>query len=391
MTAVCFYFQVHQPYRLKPYTFSQIGVDHFYEDIEANYGFTNRIADRCYLPANKLIIDLINKFKGKFKVAYSISGICLEQFRAYRPEVLTSFQELIDTGHVEILAETYYHSLASIYDPSEFKRQVKKHTALVKEIFGVVPTTFRNTELIYSNEVAKLVESMGYKVMLAEGIERIIGTKAVTQVFKAADSELKLLLRHYRLSDDIAFRFPDKNWSEYPLLAPKFASWLHQLEEEDAETINLFLDYETFGEHKAAETGIFQFMTYLPGAVLENSEYVFDTPHAIALEANPVAIYDAPAPVTWADEERDLSGWNDNNMQKDAIRRVYGLGEKIKASKSDALMDIWGKLQTSDHFYYMSTKYWGDGVRQVFSPYKSPYDAYINYMNVLSDFEMVLK
>lgn len=392
MTSVCFYFQIHQPYRLKEYTFRHIGADPNYEDVASNFRFVNRIADRCYLPANALLKELIDRHAGQFKVAFSFSGIALEQFMAYRPEVIASFRELVDTGCVEILAETFYHSLAGLYDLDEFERQVKRHADIVKQCFGVVPTTFRNTELIYSNEIAERVAKMGYKVMLAEGAERIIGTEPTTQVFKSQSAtELKMLLRHYRLSDDIAFRFPDPNWSEYPLLAPKYAGWIHQLEDEDPECVNIFLDYETFGEHKAAETGIFQFMKYLPSAILENKDFIFATPAEIAKDANPIAVFDADAPVSWADEARDVSGWTDSNMQKDAIKRVYALGEAIKEKDDAYLLNIWGKLQTSDHFYYMSTRYWGDGVRQVFSPYKSPYDAYINFMNVLSDFEQRIK
>ncbi|MES2389728.1 MAG: glycoside hydrolase family 57 protein [Bacteroidota bacterium] len=392
MTSVCFYFQVHQPVRLKSFSFFQIGTDHQYEAVDVNFGILNRVADKCYLPANNKILELIEKTGGKFKASFSITGTVLEQLEAFRPDVIASFKALADTGCVEFMAETYYHSLAYLFSAEEFERQVKMHTDKVKKLFGVTPTTFRNTELVYSNKVAATVKKMGYKAILAEGVDRNLGGLPPTTVFRAEGTPLmKVLLRHYRLSDDIAFRFSDKGWSEYPLLAPRFANWLHNMKEEGADTINLFLDYETFGEHRAAETGIFQFLTYLPAEVLKDPDFDFATPSEIVAKYPHEHLYNCPEVTTWADEERDLTGWLDNNMQKDAITKIYALEKKVKADGTPELADTWAKLQTSDHFYYMSTKYWEDGVRQAFSPYKSPYDAYINYMNVLSDFEALVE
>jgi len=391
MTSVCLYFQIHQPIRLKNYSFFQIGYDHQYDDVQLNYTILNKVADRCYLPVNALLLDLIKKHEGKFKVAFSISGVALEQFVQYRPEVITSIRRLVDTGCVEILSETYYHSLASEFSPNEFIKQVKKHRDSIKYLFDVEPTTFRNTELTYSDNVAKQVAALGYyDTILAEGAPQLIENDAATNVFKAGDSGLNLLLRHYKLSDDIAFRFPDQSWEHYPLTPEKFAGWVHNLEGK-ADTINLFMDYETFGEHKPAETGILEFLKQMPGKVLENENFTFLTPSETVKAYEPKETLHVPLPITWADAERDLSGWNNNHMQKDALSRLYGLEPAVKASKSREFSDLFGRLQTSDHLYYMSTKYWNDGVRQVFSPYKSPYDAYINYMNVLSDFEKLLK
>ena len=387
MTSVCFYFQVHQPNRLKNFPFFLIGADHQYEAVDVNFNILNRVADKCYLPANNKILELIEKTGGKFKAAFSITGTALEQMEAFRPDVIASFQALAKTGNVEFLAETYYHSLAFLYSEAEFERQVKMHADKIKKLFGKAPVTFRNTELIYSNKVAAAAHKLGYKTILAEGVERNLGTQLPNSVFHAQGTQdINVLLRHYRLSDDIAFRFSDKNWSEYPLLAPRYASWLQGLKKE-SDTINLFLDYETFGEHRQAETGIFQFLTYLPAEILKDKDFNFATPAEVSDAYKPKHTYSAPTITTWADENRDITGWIDNHMQKDSLSKVYALEPFVLAKKDPHLTDIWAKLQTSDHFYYMSTKYWEDGVRQAFSPYKSPYDAYINYMNVLSDFE----
>jgi len=391
MTSICLYFQIHQPIRLKNYTFFQIGYDHQYDDVQLNYQILNKVADRCYLPVNALLLELIKKQKGKFKVAFSISGVALEQFIQYRPEVITSIRRLVDTGCVEILSETYYHSLSSVYSPEEFEKQVKKHRDTVKYLFDIEPTTFRNTELVYSDSVAKQVADMGYyDTILAEGAPQLIENDAASFVFKAGETDLNLLLRHYKLSDDIAFRFPDQSWEHYPLTPEKFAKWVHALDGK-ADTINLFMDYETFGEHKSADTGILEFLRNMPEAVLANENFSFLTPSETVKAYKVKKQLDVPSEITWADAERDLSGWNHNHMQKDAIQKLYGLEAMVKESKSREFADIFGRLQTSDHLYYMSTKYWNDGVRQTFSPYKSPYDAYIIYMNVLSDFEQLVK
>lgn len=386
MTSLCFYFQVHQPYRLKHYRFDEIGLNPFYEDHIKNETILHKVADKCYLPTNAKMLDLIQRHQGRFRISYSISGTALEQFAQYRPEVIDSFKALVDTGAVEILAETYYHSLSVLYSPLEFRRQVEMHGRLVEQYFGQKPKVFRNTELIYSNAIGQEVADMGYQAQLCEGVDRILTGKSPNKVYRHPTSELKLLLKNYSLSDDIAFRFSDKGWSEHPLTAHKFASWVHRNFNE--RVINLFMDYETFGEHQWADSGIFEFLDYMPGAILENPNFDFKTPSEVISAYPAEDVYAPPFPISWADAERDLSAWLENAMQLEAVSRIYALEEKVKSLGNEDLLKVWGKLQTSDHFYYMSTKFWSDGdVHKYFSPYDSPYDAAVFYMNVLSDFE----
>ena len=249
---LCLYFQVHQPIRLRKYHFFDIGKNSDYYDDFANRTITRKVADRCYLPANRMMLELIRKYGKNFKVSFSISGMVIEQFREYAPEVIDSFKELVATGCVEILAETYSHSLASLVDEGEFKKQVKQHADLMKELFGVKPVTFRNTELIYSDEIGEMVARMGYKTMLTEGARHILGWKSPDYVYtNSINPKLKLLLKNFRLSDDIAFRFSDKGWDQWPLTADKYASWLNAA---DGEIVNLFMDYETLGEHQGGDT-----------------------------------------------------------------------------------------------------------------------------------------
>jgi alpha-amylase len=389
MTSVCFYFQVHQPFRLKDYNFSAIGEDHSYEYEEKNVRLLNRIADSCYLPTNKLIQKLIKKHKGKFKVTFSISGCAIDQFALYRPDVLLSFKELAKTGAVEFLTETYYHSLSFLYSGKEFERQVNKHREKISLLFGQKSTIFRNTELIYSNELAQMIGKMGFEGVICEGVDRLLGGRNRSLLYRAKNMQsIKCLLKHYVLSDDIAFRFSDPSWSEYPLSAEKFVQWVKNI---GHGAVNLFLDYETFGEHHRKESGIFEFLEAIPALVLANKNITFHTPSEL-LKQIPIADdYDVPEPVSWADEARDLSAWLENNMQQEAVKKIYSLEEKVLNKNDDRLLDTWGRLQTSDHFYYMSTKYQNDGkVHAYFSPYNSPFDAYINYMNVVSDFENLL-
>lgn len=391
MPSVCFYFQVHQPYRLRHYTFFDIGRNHFYEDENANCDILLKVAKKSYLPMNALLLKLINRHEGEFKISFSLSGTVLDQFEAYAPEVIESFRALAQTGCAEILSETYNHSLSFLYSEEEFKEQVRLHDKKVNELFGVTPTVFRNTELIYSNAVAQAVEDLGFKAMLAEGADHVLGWRSPNYVYQPAPCrELKLLLKNYSLSDDIAFRFSNQSWPEFPLTAEKFASWVHAVNGA-GETINLFMDYETFGEHQWEHTGIFQFMEALPAQILANPEFCFKTPSEVADSYSPVAKLDVPQYVSWADVERDLTAWLGNDMQNDAIEACYKLEEKVKASQDIEILEIWRRLQTSDHFYYMCTKWFSDGdVHKYFNPYGSPYDAYINYMNVLADFEISL-
>lgn len=392
MPSLCFYFQVHQPYRLRHYSFFDIGKDHFYEDAEANRSIMEKVAGKCYLPMNELLLKLIRRENGRFKVAFSISGVALEQFAQYKPEVIDSFRRLVNTGCVELLSETYAHSLASLYDLEEFAEQVKLHDRMIGDCFGVTPEVFRNTELIYRNDIAAVVEKMGYKAMLTEGADHILGWRSPNFMYQPSNcTRLRLLLKNYRLSDDIAFRFSNRDWKEWPLTVEKFVRWIHAVNG-SGELINLFMDYETFGEHQWAETGIFDFMESLPDALLANPDFDFVTPSEAAARFQPIAKIDVPDAISWADAERDLTAWIGNDMERDAIESVYALHNKVKASGDEGLMRTWRRLQTSDHFYYMCTKWFSDGdVHKYFNPYGTPYDAYINYMNVLSDFIMTLE
>ncbi len=392
MPSICFYFQVHQPFRLKPYDCFKIGYDHSYEDIEKNLEILNRVSTKCYLPANNILLRLIEKHHGDFKIAYSISGTVLEQMERYRPDVLHSFQALAKTGCVEFLAETYYHSLSFLYSKEEFIRQVGKHKEKIEELFHQRPTIFRNTELIYNNEVANFISELGYKGIMCEGLDHILGYRSPNFLYHPPqNTNIKSLLKNYKLSDDIAFRFSNKDWAEWPLTAPKFASWAHQIAG-NGETINLFMDYETFGEHQWPETGIFNFLTHMPEEILKHPDFNFKTPSEV-IEAYEVrGEYDVHHLSSWADLERDLSAWLGNSLQYDAMERIYNLEKTVKETEDESLIDSWAKLLTSDHFYYMCTKYWNDGdVHKYFSHYNTPYDAYINYMNVITDLEHVLE
>lgn len=382
---LCLYFQVHQPIRLRKYHFFDIGKNSDYYDDFANRAFTRKIAERCYLPANRMLLDLIHKYGKNFKVSFSITGLAIEQFRMYAPEVIDSFKELAATGSVEFLAETYSHSLACQVDENEFKLQVKRHSDLMKELFGVKPVSFRNTELVYSDEIGEMVAKMGYTTMLTEGARHILGWKSPDYVYtNSINPKLKLLLKNFRLSDDIAFRFSDRSWDQWPLTADKYASWLNSA---DGEIVNLFMDYETFGEHQSADTGIFEFIASLPEQVFASTDFEFLTPKEAAAKHQPIAPLHVPYPISWADEERDLTAWLGNELQNEAFEELYNTRTRVNALKNEALLHDFDCLQASDHFYYMSTKLFSDGVvHQYFTPYDTPYEAFINYMNVLSDF-----
>lgn len=383
--SICLYFQVHQPNRLRQYRFFDIGKNSHYYDDFTNRTILRRIAQKCYLPMNELLLQQIEEQKGAFKVAFSITGTALEQFDRYCPEVLDSFKKLAATGCVEFLSETYYHSLSSLASESEFKHQVAKHKDAIEKYFGVTPTTFRNTELIYSDSIANMVGDLGFKTILTEGAKHVLGWQSPNYLYKATTKKnQKLLLRNSGLSDDIAFRFSNKGWENWPLTTDKFVSWLKS---GDGEIVNLFMDYETFGEHQAASTGIFDFMKYLPAAVLADGEFEFVTPARAARKHKPVAPLCIPDAISWADEERDTSAWLGNELQNEAFNKLYSLSEKLAILNDAELWSDFGHLQESDHFYYMCTKYFSDGaVHKYFNPYDTPFEAFINYMNVLSDF-----
>ena len=384
--SICLYFQVHQPDRLRQYRFFDIGKDSHYFDDFSNRTIVRRVAEKCYLPMNAIMLENINKLGKSFKIAYSISGSAIEQFEQYAPEVLDSFKALAATGCVEFLAETYTHSLASLVSKDEFKKQVELHSKAIEKHFGKKPKCFRNTELIYSDEIGEMVYKLGFKGMLTEGAKHILGWKSPNYVYSNANNpKLKVLLRNFTLSDDIAFRFSDKGWNEWPLDTNKFTSWVADQASKD-EIINLFMDYETFGEHQSAASGIFDFMRALPEALLNNANVEFVTPSEAIKKHDAVSPINVPFSISWADEERDTSAWLGNELQNEAFSKLYDLSDRVLALQDDKITKDYMKLQESDHFYYMCTKFFSDGaVHTNFNPYDTPYEAFINYMNVLSD------
>ncbi len=389
MRTICLYFQIHQPFRFRRYRFFDIGNEHYYYNDFLNESIMQKVADRCYLPANRLLLDLIRKHEGKFRVTFSISGIALDQFELYAPEVISSFRELAETGYVEFLDETYAHSLISLKDKDEFVSQVKQHHDKMKALFDYEPVVFRNTELIYSDEIGAQVAEMGYKGILTEGAKHVLGWKSPNFLYaNSINPKLKVLLKNFKLSDDIAFRFSNKSWSEYPLTTEKFVSWLNKTPKND-ETINLFMDYETFGEHHWKDSGILDFLKSFPAAVFKNSKFTFSTPSQIIEELQPVSVLNVPYPISWADEERDLTAWLGNPLQEQAFNKLYDLLGKIREIDDARIKRDFTYLQQSDHFYYMCTKFFSDGdVHSYFNPFDTPYEAFINYMNILSDFEI---
>jgi len=345
----------------------------------------DRVSKKCYLPTNKLMLRMLRD-NPEFKLSYSFSGIVLDQFSEYSPEVLRSFQDLVDTGQVEVLSETYYHSLAFMYSKKEFKEQVSFHNKKIVDLFSYKPEIFRNTELIYNNEIAKFAEDMGYKGIIAEGADHVLGWRSPNFLYRPKGcNDIKLLLKNYKLSDDIAFRFSDKSWKEHPLTVPKYSKWINSVNG-NGNIVNLFMDYETFGEHQWAETGIFRFLESLPSELLKHPDNDFITPSQAVKKYDAVASLDVHNLVSWADAERDLSAWTGNNMQNSSLSRLYDLENKIKSANDPKLLSDWRKLQSSDHFYYMCTKWFADGdVHKYFNPYESPYESFITFMNVYND------
>lgn len=385
MASVCFYFQVHQPFRLRHYTVFDHSPRYF--DEFKNASICRKVANKCYLPTNRLLLDIIRRHEGRFRVAFSLTGVIMEQFQKYCPEVMSTFDALAETGCVEFLAETYYHSLSFLYSREEFLEQINKQTEAIERLFGQKPRVFRNTELIYNNRLAETIASMGrFDGIITEGADHILGHRSSNFVYRPSTcSTLGLLLKNYSLSDDIAFRFSNPGWKEYPLMADKFARWVNDVNG-NGQVINLFMDYETFGEHQWQDTGIFDFMRHLPDEVLKHPDNNFKTPSEVIDTYEPVDAVDVPHIISWADTERDLSAWLGNAMQSNALHEVYKMEKLIKQTCNQELLDDWRKLQTSDHFYYMCTKYFADGdVHKYFNPYESPYDSYINFMNVLSN------
>ncbi|MDF1497878.1 MAG: glycoside hydrolase family 57 protein [Patescibacteria group bacterium] len=395
MPSICFYFQVHQPHRIKKYSVFDIGNDHNYFDDEnlkekGSRAVMEKVARKCYLPTNEILLDLIRHYP-EFKISYSFSGTALEQMEDYAPEVLESFQRLVKTGNVEILDETYYHSLSFFYSDDEFIDQVKQHRKKIKNVFDYEPKVFRNTELAYNNELACLIEQLGYDGIVAEGWDHYLGHRSPNFLYKPKGTNtIKLLLKNYKLSDDIAFRFSNQGWEEFPLYVPKFCQWVNAING-NGNTINLFMDYETFGEHQWEDSGIFNFLKALPEEILKHPDNNFKTPSELIASYNTVDELDVHQILTWADTERDLSAWTGNSMQKSSLKNLYELEDDVLNSNNQKLKEDWRKLQTSDHFYYMCTKWFSDGdVHKYFSPYESPYEAFISFMNILNDFRFRL-
>ena len=391
MKSVCLNFQIHQPFRYRKYRFFDIGNDAYYYDDFANETIMRRVADQSYLPANKIILEQILKHKGKFKVAYSLSGVVLDQFKLYAPEVIDSFANLAATGCVEFLAGTYANSLVSMADGDFFESQVKAHDNLIEELFGQRPKVFRNTELIYSDEIGDLVHRMGYEAIITEGAKHILGWKSPNYLYcNALNPRLKVLMRNVHFSDDLSFRFSNKGWNEFPLTAEKYAGWMASLHKEE-EVINIFINYETFGQLQPKSSGIFDFLKNLPRAILKTGELQFATPSEVINNLQPVSSIHVPYPISWADEERDLSTWLGNELQKEAFDKLYELKERMRKCTDATMLKDWDYLQTNDHFYYMCTKFFSAGeVHKYFNPYGTPYEAFINYMNILSDFKIRL-
>jgi len=413
MTSVCFYFQVHQPHRLRRY--SVFDADPFYFEDAKNAEICRKVADKCYRPATQLMLDLVRKNKGNFRISYAITGTVLDQLERWSPDVIGIFQELAKTGCCEFLGETYFHSLSYLYSKSEFDEQVEMHTRRIQSLFGQTPTVFRNTELIYNNDLAWHVSQMKgpdgrprWLGQICEGVDRHLGFRSPNFLYQPPGKPVGrdgrpfgLLLKNYRLSDDIAFRFSNRGWTEWPLSADKFAGWVDAING-DGFLCNLFMDYETFGEHQWADTGIFQFLAALPEKVFDANagHNHFVTPSMALTEFAPVGEYDVHDFTSWADTERDLTAWRGNAMQTNALEETYKLERPIKdrlrraevagdaeeIAAAGHLLNDWRKLTTSDHFYYMCTKYFADGdVHKYFNPYDSPYDSYINFMNVLDN------
>jgi alpha-amylase len=393
--AIVLYLHVHQPFRVRPYSIFDAGTDHNYfqsqnyHDSTNNERIAHKVAEKSYIPTNRVLLDLLNKYPD-FCLSLSISGTILEQLEMWSPQALQSFKDLVATGRVEILAETYHHSLAFFYSKPEFEAQVNLHRQKIEQTFGVTPQVFRNTELAYNNDVAQWADNAGYKGILAEGWDSSLGWRSPNYVYRPINTNnIRLLMKNYKLSDDIAFRFGDQSWSEWPLTAQKFTGWLKNTI--DGTNFNLFMDYETFGEHQWDDSGIFEFLRNLPGAWLDSENNTFLTVSQTIDTFEAKDLIDVPNTTTWADAERDLSAWTGNNMQEQAVEAIYSLERPVIESGDYSLISDWRKLQESDHFYYMCTKAFNDGnIHAYFSPYTNPYDAFIYYMNAFHDIKFRL-
>ncbi len=388
MPSVCFYFEVHQPYRLKPYGALQVGRDHEYFDDALNAEVLRKVANKCYLPANESMERLIERTDGRFRVSYAITGVAIEQMKRFAPAALDSFVRLAKSGSVEVIAETYYHSLAALYDKDEYRAQIELEIELVQKELGQTPRVFRNTELIYDDDIGQYIADLGFDAILVEGADDVLAWRSPNFVYRVPGRETRLLAKNYKLSDDIAFRFSNRAWKEFPLTANKFVQWVHG-HSGAGDVINLFMDYETFGEHQWRETGIFDFLEHLPDLLFTHPQWDILTPSEVIERYPALGELSFDRTVSWADAGRDVSAWRGNEMQQRALSEVYSLGPEIKRRNNSHLLQLWRRLQTSDHFYYMATKSASDAeVHDYFSPYEGPYDAFIHYMNVMKDLKL---
>ena len=388
MPSIVIYFKVHQPERLRRYTVFDIGENDNYFDEERNKFYLDRIVSKCYRPTLELLLKLVKETKHQFKFSFGITGILIEQLQRWHPEIIELFKKLSQTKCVEFTGEVYYHSLACLYDRSEFIEQIKKHQKLIKKLFQSNTKVFANTELIYFDDLVPILKKLGFKAMLAEGVPWILGWRSPNFLYQDPSKSLVLLLRNFQLSDDVSFRFSARWWSEWPLTADKYASWLESFNG-SGEVINLFMDFETFGEHQWPETGIFEFLKNLPFEVLKRKDLEFSLPSEVIKKYPVRGVFSSKYPVTWADTERDLTAWLGNEMQRESAQLVYSLKNYIKTKEE---LEKWRKLQTADHFYYMCTKWFADGdVHKYFNPYETPYDAYLIYRNILEDFSFRIR
>ena len=386
MKTVCFYFKIHQPYRLKRYRFFDIGNDHYYYDDFADDEIITRVAQTSYLPMCDTLLEMIENSNRTFKFSLSISGTAIEQLMLYVPEVIEKLQQLSATGCMEILSGTFSHSIAALEDVEEFVRDVEKHDKLIEQLFHQKPKTFANTELIYDDDIALLVKSMGFSTAVTEGAKHILGWKSPNYVYRsAATPDLKVLFTNNKLAEDIAHKFNDTMWDEYPLTADKYVNWLAGLPKEE-QVINLYMSMDTFGAFLPASSGIFDFMKALPHFGNEKG-ISFGVPSEVVRLLKPVGEIVVAHPISDIDEARDVSAWKGNDLQNEALRKLYALTERVNLCSDNRIKQDWERLQSSDHFFYMATKKRGDGESHAaFSPYDSPYSAFTNYMNVLADF-----
>ena len=388
MDSLSLVFKIHHPFYLRTYRFFDIGERHNYYDDYRNKYILKRFSERSYYQANALMMKLFAKYGDGFRISFAFSGNAIDQMQWYMPELLEDFKQVVACPNVELLATDYSASAGSVLNKELWKRQVENHNRRLQEVFGRQAKVLAGTQLLYDDGIGKAAAEIGMAGMLTEGAKHVLGWKSPNYVYSGAIApKLKLLLRNYTLSDDIAFRFSDKNWQDWPLTGDKFLGWIKSAAHND-EIVNLFMDYETFGEHQKAQSGIFDFMRYFPEVVIKDGEFEFVTPEQAGRKHKAVASLDVPDPISWADEERDITAWLGNELQSDAFQKLYDVTEKLSLiSENDPLWDDFGHLQESDHFYYMCTKFFSDGaVHKYFNPYDTPYEAFINYMNVLSDF-----